>query len=422
MNNALNRRRFLGASASLAGTTLFAPHVKADTPIRLGTLASLEGPLATSGQDAYRLVQLLLEEVDYKVGGRRIEWIRESSNAQPDIALARTRKLVEQDKVDIVLGPLSGAEGIAVRDYARTVPNLTFINGSSAAADTTLRNPAPNFFRFNTDGTQWVAGLGRYVKEVLKLNEITVVASDYAFTYAQVFGFSLEYSKAGGKINYLWSPFGTSDYSSLIAQIPKSSQGLAVFYGGSDGLAFLTQYAQAGGALPLVGGTILADQTLLSARGPHRQVLNGIVSAGPIGDYYDNPAWKDFVARYRKRWQGQGGFPSPSSLGFAYTVNLQAILLALKAVDGDLTGNQAAFRKALTGLDFRNRIDARVRLDHNRQAISDNFLNKVEEKEGRLQTVVFRNVSDVNQTLGIPEKDYLALGSPSRNNPGNVGA
>ena len=64
---------------------------------------------------------------------------------------------------------------------------------------------------------------------------------------------------------------------------------------------------------------------------------------------------------------------------------------------------------------------ARVRLDHNRQAISDNFLNKVEEKEGRLQTVVFQKIPDVNQTLGIAEKDYLALGAPSRNNPGNVG-
>ena len=72
-----------------------------------------------------------------------------------------------------------------------------------------------------------------------------------------------------------------------------------VIYGGSDGLAFLTQYAQAGGSLPLVGGTILADQTLLSARGPHRRVLDGIVSAGPIGDYYDNPVWNDFIARYR---------------------------------------------------------------------------------------------------------------------------
>lgn len=422
MTISISRRRVLGGTVALAGTTLFAPYVKADTPIRLGTLASLEGPLATNGQDAYRLVELLLEEAGYTAGGRKIEWIRESSNAQPDIALARTRKLVEQDNSDIVLGPLSGAEGIAVRDYSRTVPAKTFVNGSSAAADTTLRNPSPNFYRFNTDGTQWLAGLGTYVKETLKLDEVTVVASDYAFAYAQVFGFSLEYSRAGGKINYLWSPFGTSDYSSLIAQIPPSSKGLVVIYGGSDGLAFLTQYAQAGGNLPLVGGTLLADQTLLSARGPHRRILDGIVTGGPISDYYDNPAWKDFIARYRKRWLDDGGFQSPSTLAFAYTINLQAILLALDAVDGDLSGDQAAFRQALAALDFKNKIDARVRLDHNRQAISDNFLSKVGEQEGRLQTVVVEKVSDVNQTLGIPEADFLALGAPSRNNPGNIGS
>lgn len=422
MTTTVTRRQVLGTALGLTGSAMCAPYVKASTPIRLGSLASLEGPLATSGQDAYRLVQMALEEIDFKVAGRKIEWIRESSNAQPDIALARTRKLVEQDGVDIVLGPLSGAEGIAVRDYSRTVPAKTFVNGSSAAADTTLRNPSPNFYRFNTDGTQWVAGLGTYVKNTMKIDEVTVVASDYAFSYAQVFGFSLQYSQAGGKINYVWSPFGTSDYSSLIAQIPQSSGALVIIYGGSDGLAFLTQYAQAGGSLPLVGGTILADQTLLSARGPHRRVLNGIVSAGPIGDVYDNPVWNDFIARYRRRWLDEGGFQSPSSLGFAYTVNLQAILLALAAVDGDLSNDQQAFRQALGALDFKNNIDAQVRLDHNRQAISDNFLNQVGERDGRLQTVVFDKVRDVNQTLGIPEEQYLALGAPSRNNPGNVKA
>ena len=57
-----------------------------------------------------------------------------------------------------MIGPLSGAEGIAVRDYSRTVPNKTFINGSSASQDNTLRNSSPNYFRFSTDGTQWTAG------------------------------------------------------------------------------------------------------------------------------------------------------------------------------------------------------------------------------------------------------------------------
>lgn len=420
-NNKPTRRHVLQGAAAVAGAAVFAPAVHANpTTLKLGTLASLEGPLAINGQDAYRIVELLLEEANYTAGGRKIEWIRESSNAKPDVALARTRKLVEQDGVDLVLGPLSGAEGIAVRDYSRTVPTKTFINGSSASQDNTLRNASPNYFRFSTDGTQWTAGLGEYAKNTLKIDEVTVVASDYAFAYSQVFGFSLEFTRAGGKINYLWTPFGTSDYTSLIAQIPKSSGALYVVYGGSDGLAFLTQYAQAGGALPLLGGTLLADQTLFSARGPHRKVLEGTISAGPIGDHYDNPVWQDFLARYRKRWAKDGGQESPGTLGFAYSVNLQATLLALNAVGGDLSNDQAAFREALTKLQFKNQIDANVKLDHNRQAISDNFLNKVEVRDGKLQTVVFKKIPDVNQTLGFPEDKYVALGAPSRNNPGNV--
>ncbi len=415
------RRQVLQGAAAIAGSTIFAPALHATpVPIRLGTLASLEGPLAINGQDAYRVIELLLEEADYKAGGRKIEWIRESSNAKPDVALARTRKLIEQDHADVVIGPLSGAEGIAVRDYSRTVPNKTFINGSSASQDNTLRNSSPNYFRFSTDGTQWTAGLGEYTKNTLKIDEVTVVASDYAFPYSQVFGFSLEFTRAGGKLNYLWTPFGTSDYTSLIAQIPKSSGALYVVYGGSDGLAFLTQYAQAGGSLPLLGGTLLADQTLFSARGPHRKVLEGTISAGPIGDYYDNPVWKDFQARYVRRWSKDVGQQTPGTLAFSYSTNLQAALLALNAVDGDLSGNQEAFREALRKLEFKNYIDALVKLDHNRQAISDNFLTKVEVREKRLQSVVFKKIPSVNQTLGFPEDKYVALGAPSRNNTGNV--
>lgn len=381
--------------------------------------AQLEGVLASGGQDAYRCVRMLLEEINYTVAGRKIEWIRESSNGHADHALARARKLVEQDDVDIVLGPLNGAEGIAVRDYSRTLVGKTIVNGTSAAVDTTLRNPSPNFFRFTTDGAQWMAGLGNYVRKNLDIDEVCVVSSDYAFPYAQVFGFSIEYSLAGGKIHYIWSPFGTSDYSSIIAQIPKTAKALIVSYGGSDGLAFLTQYAQAGGSLPLIGGTLLADQSMLSARGPHRRIMQGMISAGPIADINDNDYWKDFVARYRKRWNGEGGFQSPSVFGFTYYTNLQALLLGLEAVHGDLSNNQKDFQAALAKVQFINQMGAHVKLDHNRQAISDNFVNRIEERDGRGQTVVFKKIVGVTQTLGIPEDKYLALGIPSRDNPGN---
>jgi branched-chain amino acid transport system substrate-binding protein len=423
MTTPLSRRQLLLASGGLAAASLAAPAIAQRAPIRLGGLTTLEGSFATGGQDAYRCVQMELERIENTVGGRRIEFIRESSNAQADVALARARKLIEQDNADIILGPLSGAEGIALRDYSRTLTGRTIVNGSSGASDTTLRNPSPNFFRFSTDGTQWMAGLGKHVYDTLGIREVAVSAGDYAFPYAQVFGFNLEFCRAGGRVQHYWAPLGTTDFGAQIAQINRSSAGaVLVVHGGTDGLAFMTQYAQAGGTKPLIAGSIMADQTMLSARGPHRRVMVGMVSGGPIADVIDDAGWRDFVERYRRRWLNEGGFQSPSIHGVNYVTNLYGILAALRAVDGDLGGNQAAFQRALAAAEITAPTGAKVKLDHNRQAISDIFLNRVEERDGRAQVIAFGRAAQVNQTLGTPEAQFLALGAPSRDNPGCVPA
>jgi branched-chain amino acid transport system substrate-binding protein len=423
MTTRLTRRAALlgtgGLAAAAAGFP--APAIAQRAPIRLGGLTTLEGPFATGGQDAYRAVQMELERIDHTVGGRRIQFIRESSNAQADVALARARKLIEQDNVDIILGPLSGAEGIALRDYSRTLTGRTIVNGSSGAADTTLRNPSPNFFRFNTDGTQWMAGLGSHVYNNLNIRDVAVTAGDYAFPYAQVFGFNIEFCRLGGRVTHYWAPLGTTDFSAQVAQINRSDAGaIVIVHGGTDGLAFMTQYAQAGGQKPLIAGSIMADQTMLAARGPHRRVMIGMVSGGPIADVIDDPDWREFVERYRRRWLNEGGFPSPSIHAVNYVTNLWGILGALRAVDGDLSNNQAAFQRALAAQEFKAPTGANVKLDHNRQAISDIFLNRVEERDGRAQVVAFGRTPQVNQTLGVPEAQFLALGSPSRDNPGCI--
>ena len=180
------------------------------------------------------------------VGGSKIELIKASSDAKPDVAVNATRKLVEQDKVDIMVGPLSGGEGIAVKDYSKTQPNITFINGSSGAQATTLVNPSPNFFRFNTEGAQWMVGLGKAALDK-GYKRVMVIAEDYAFPYSQVQGFMAEYCKLGGKVPVkAWVPLGGKDYSSVIARIPKDVDALVVVLGGADAVNFLNQY-EAGG-------------------------------------------------------------------------------------------------------------------------------------------------------------------------------
>ena len=90
MDTRMNRRSLLlgtGATATLAGLGLAAPAIAQNAPIRMGWLSTLEGPFATGGQDAWRCTQMIMEMNNNQAGGRRIEIIRESSNAQADVAL-----------------------------------------------------------------------------------------------------------------------------------------------------------------------------------------------------------------------------------------------------------------------------------------------------------------------------------------------
>ncbi|MDJ0968774.1 MAG: ABC transporter substrate-binding protein, partial [Kiloniellales bacterium] len=122
-------RKTITAAVVLA---LASPAVAEDT-VKMGALATLEGAFTVLGEDSMRGVKLALEEFGYSAGGKKIELITGSSDASPDSAIRATRKLVEQDGVQVLVGPLSGSEGLAVKDYAKTQPNVTFLNGSSAA-------------------------------------------------------------------------------------------------------------------------------------------------------------------------------------------------------------------------------------------------------------------------------------------------
>src|SRR5580658_3179963 len=404
------------ALALLSSTALAPQWAYADDSIKVGLLATLEGPFTVLGQDGVRGAELAFKEANYTAGGKKIEVIKGSSDASPDSAVKAARKLVEQDGVKVLVGPLSGDEGLAVKDYAKTQPNVTFLNGTSAAQDTTLRDPAPNFFRFTTDGAQWMAGLGEYAYTTKKYKKVVTIAEDYSFPYSQVFGFMAGFCKAGGHVpKKFWVPIGNKDFSSVIAAIPDDVDAIYVALGGADGVNFLTQYQQAGGTAPLIGGSITVDQTVLGTKGKQRDYVVGTPAAGPIADNADDPAWKKFVADYKTAYKD--GFPSPSLFAQGYYINTKAVLLALDKVNGDVSDDQAKLRDALTHLAL-DTPTGKVTLDKNRQAVADNYLTEVAKADdGHLYNKVVKVIPAVNQTLGIPEPDFLKLGVANRDNP-----
>jgi ABC-type branched-subunit amino acid transport system substrate-binding protein len=410
-------RRLL-TSAALGALLAAGSLVQAAEPLKLGVTATLEGTYTVLGEDGMRGFEVALQQVAKQAGGRDLEVIVASTDASPDSAVRAVRKLVEQDQVDLVLSPLSGSEGIAIRDYAKTQPAMTFVNAASGAQETTYVTPAENFYRFNMDGAQWQVGLGDYIYNEKGYRKIATVGEDYSFIYTQVFGLALEFCGLGGEITErFWVPLGTKDFASIIAALPDDVDAIYLGLGGGDAVNFLNQYVQAGGEAKLIGGSIMVDQTVLSSKGEAKQALIGTVAASGQADTWDNPKWQAFVKAYQDAFPPEKRFPGPSLLATNYYNAAMAIFQALDQVGGDLSDGHAKFRYALAKLEL-DAPNGKITLDQNRQAIGTNFVTEVvEDANGELVSKVVKVVENVNQTLGMDPAVFSKIGLPGRDVP-----
>ncbi len=189
-----------------------------------------------------------------------------------------------------------------------------------------------------------------------------------------------------------------------------------VALGGADAVNFLSQYQQAGGDKPMIGGSITVDQSVMGSEARlGKEYLVGTPSAGPIADTWDDPRWQAFVAAYQKQYPS--GFPSPSLFAHGYYIGAEAVIAGLNAVDGNLSDDRKAFHEALSNLKLETPTGL-VTLDQNRQAIADIFLTEVTEgADGKLYNKVIEVIPQVNQTMGEPREEFLKLGPVSRTNP-----
>ena len=279
------------------------------------------------------------------VAGHPIEFAYGCSDATPEKALEEAKRLVEQEGVQILVGPLSGSEGIAVANYSKEFPEVTFVNGTSGAQDTTLKVQSPNFFRFNTDGAQWTAGLGAYAYNVLGWRNVATLADDYDFPYTQVAGFVAEFCSLGGQVlpeNRFWPALGEEDYSSFIAQIPDDVDGFFLGVGGTGTVAFVNQYTQLEGNLAdkIMGGVFMTDPIIQEELGER---IVGVVTAGPTAGDSQDPAYLDFVDRINAAWP-DFGVNAPSVFLYNNFNNTEAVLQAIEAVGGVRRSGRAAGR------------------------------------------------------------------------------
>ena len=409
-----------------------APDDTGDDAIRLGIMAECEGAFGGFNEDVVAgTVLALINKAGASsvssttaldgfegasAGGLPIELVGIGcGDDTPDRAIQEIRILVEQNDANVVIGPLSGDEGIAIANYALDHPEVTFINGIAGAQDATLHVQAPNFFRFNGDGAQWNAGIGDIVHNEAGWDTVAIIADDYGFGWTSAGGFTADFCAAGGEVvATVFPPLGTTDYSSFVQQLPDPDEVDGYFWviGGTGTNASLEAFVNAKGDLTGTqhAGNLFFNPGLAATLGD--DIVGAYVGgfASLPGDIV-TPEITAYLASADAAWDTlggglSGGEPDAPSLalgfGFAYgyySAGL-AMVQALNEVDGDLSDNHAALRDALSNLT----VDApygEITLDDNRQAIVDTYVAQlVLADDGSVGQRTVAIIPSVDQTFG----------------------
>jgi branched-chain amino acid transport system substrate-binding protein len=356
-----------------------------------------------------------------KIAGKDVEIVSYGcADDTADKAIEETRRLMEQEDADVMIGPLSGDEGIAVANYAKEHPDKTFVNGIAGAQDATLKVQAPNFFRFHPDGAQWSAGLGDYAYNDLGWKTAAIIGDDYSFPYTSLSGFVAEFCAIGGDVSKrIWAPLGEEDYSSYISQIPDNVDGLYVGIGGAGLINFVKQYQEQKGRVDterMLGNVFWDDPLVLKEVG--KSLVGGATAAMTAADSNESAVktyLKDLEDAYGKEIAGLG----PSVFTYGYYTGTTALIKGLEAVNGDVS-DQKKLQEALAGVTLSGEEApwGDVKLDDNRQAISDVYVKKIVKDangDGVPDVQTFRRIPEVDQTFnGVFSPDTPA---PDRTNP-----
>ena len=321
-------------SISLSGTA------QAAESIKIGGLFELTGFLAPIGKDAQQGALLAIEQTGGKLLGRPIEFITEDSATDVPTSMDKMRKLVEVNKVRIIVGPIFGGSQDAMGGYADKVqvPVITIPSGQNS-------NVLKNKWTFLAGGTDEGNGfpMGIYAAEKLGYKTATTLGADFAAGHEFIGGFVQGFESKGGKIiQQQWYPPGTTNMMPFLIAAKKADS-LVTWWPGADAFAGFKQYRELKIKMPIVQpedggitGNPVANKHLGDvAVGAHATVLYSYL-ANTSGN-------KEFVAAYKKKY---GVLPSPLA-GCGY-VSTQIALEALKKAG--LKSSQKELKQALFGL------------------------------------------------------------------------
>ena len=264
--------------------------------VKVGLLLPYAGVYASLAKEIDSSFVMALKEAGMH---DQIKIFREDTEVKPPIGLAKTRKLVLQDKVDVLVGVVSSGVLGAMRDFVDQA-KIPLIVANAGNDDATGNRCTPYITRISFSNSQITRPMGPWMYE-RGIRKVYTLAPDYAAGHQAIGGFVETFKKAGGEIvGQEFTPFRTTkDFGPYLTKAKAASpDAIFVFYAGGEAISFVKQYGTLGlkKSVPLYASGFLTSPLYVNAEGT---AAEGIIAALHYIPTLKTPENAAFVKLYR---------------------------------------------------------------------------------------------------------------------------
>ncbi len=370
--------QFAIKSVALCTSLLCASAALAQNTIKLAAVVELSGGGATSGTNFKNGVELAVKEINAAGGimGKKLELSINDTTTNPGVALALTKKAIDND-VFAIFGPVfSGSIMVSMKESQKAeIPNWT---GGEAASITLQGNP----YIFRTSFTQATAmpKIARYISDQAKVKNLSIIYVNNDFGKGGLD--MIKKSLAGGTTKItdeISTDAGQVDFSAAVLKAKNSgSDALFAYVNEDESARLLRELRKQGFTKPVIGETTLTGQKVIELAGD--AAAGAIAHVGLTVDA-PSPEMLKFKAKFYQDYKYVPDHNGPKGYIGVYTMKAaieKAGKLDRKAVAAAMKGLELDVKKH-PGVLMNGRFDDKGDVDR------ESYL--VQVKNGRQEVI-----------------------------------
>ena len=353
---------------------------QAGPPIRVGFASAMSGPSAITGEGVVWGGTMIVEEINAKGGimGRRIEAFFADNKGTPGEAVSAVRKLVDVDKVDVIVGQTHSGACLGAMPIVKELQVPMVIESCSNPKIRELLGKGGNewTFRVNIDDEIMAYTFAKYVVKYVK--SATVIAQNDDFGRGAATAYDAAFKKAGVKLTSTeFFDRGQADYRPLLTRVKRTNpDGVLLVMLASDASVFMRQWRELGLTQKIYARGSVATVEFLNQVKDNPSIGDGVIEA----TYWTAALDPDWETKWLERWKTPVRVHgSLAALAFKYAV-VPAVETAIKRTG---KADRKAIRDALLQIDVKDSPVGPIKFDDNHQAWINMIL--IEMRGGQLK-------------------------------------